>query len=258
MNSSNDFRKTIIHDLPIAQITEKQCIDIVISSIKKGKGGWIVTVNLHHLQLASKSPDYKKMLLLADILTPDGAPVLWAAALMGKPLPERVAGSNLIFSMSKAAAQKECTLFLLGGAPGTAEAAGKILKTKYLGLKIAGIESPSPGFENDDHKVQKLLEKIKKATPDILYVALGSPKTEYLIARFKPQLPYTWCIGVGISFSFVSGHVKRAPRWMQRFGLEWLHRLSQEPYRLAERYLLKGIPFFLKLTARSLQLRLRD
>jgi N-acetylglucosaminyldiphosphoundecaprenol N-acetyl-beta-D-mannosaminyltransferase len=124
-------------------------------------------------------------------------------------------------------------------------------------LKIAGTHCPPPGFEDDEREMGALTDKLRAAQPDIVYVGLGSPKQERLIARLRPLLPQSWWLGVGISFSFLCGQVRRAPPWMQKLGLEWLHRWIQEPGRLGRRYFLEGLPFAARLFTRALVNRLR-
>jgi hypothetical protein len=122
----------------------------------------------------------------------------------------------------------------------------------YPGLLVAGFECPPVGFEKDDAYVAAMEQRLQAAEPGLIFVALGSPKQEYLIQRIRACLPHAWWIGVGISFSFVAGEVKRAPDWMRKCGLEWSHRLLQEPGRLARRYLVDDLPFFAVLVCRTL------
>ena len=170
-------------------------------------------------------------------------PLIWASRIQGTPLPGRVAGSDLVTSLSVAAGQGGRSAYLIGGAPGTAEAAASVLQHRCSGLKVAGTYCPRVGFQNDPDQMAGIERRLCEARPDIIYVALGSPKQEWLISRLRDRLPGSWWLGVGISFSFLCGDVRRAPRWMQRTGLEWVHRLVQEPRRLAKRYLIQGIPF---------------
>jgi N-acetylglucosaminyldiphosphoundecaprenol N-acetyl-beta-D-mannosaminyltransferase len=238
-------------------ITEAQCIDIVMRELAAGRDGCIVTMNLDHLRRYDQDEEYRTLAESATLAVADGMPLIWASRLQGTPLPERVTGSNLIWSLTKAAADNGRAIFLLGGEPGTAEAAGHILAQKYPHLRVAGSYYPQHGFERDGNEITRITNAIIEARPDIVYVALGSPKQDTLIENLRNHLPAVWWLGVGISFSFVSGDVARAPDWMQRRGLEWLHRLSQEPKRLAGRYLLHGLPFGLKLMFNAVIQRLR-
>ncbi|MDX1683524.1 MAG: WecB/TagA/CpsF family glycosyltransferase, partial [Phycisphaeraceae bacterium] len=142
------------------------------------------------------------------------------------------------------------------GDPGTAETAAERLTERFPGLKVAGTACPPPGFEDDPEALEYLLTDLRTADPDIVYVALGFPKQERLIARFRKDLPGTWWIGVGISFSYLAGTVRRAPGWARRLGVEWVFRLFQEPGRLWRRYLLHGIPFGFRLLGHAVARRL--
>ena len=182
----------------------------------------------------------------------DGMPLVWAGGLQGTPVPQRVAGSDLISSLTSAAARHDRSVFLLGGDADSAEQAASILQSRYPNLEVAGTYVPEFGFENDPAHIDRIIDALVAASPDIIYVALGSPKQERLIRQLRDRLPSAWWIGVGISFSFVAGHVKRAPRWMQRCGLEWMHRLAQEPRRLGRRYLVQGLQFGVRLLLSSM------
>ena len=138
---------------------------------------------------------------------------------------------------------RESRFFFLGGEAGTAEAAAAVLRSRYPQLKIAGKLCPPLRFEKDEAEVQRIASHLQEAKPDIVFVALGSPKQERLIDRIRRTMPGAWWLGVGVSFSFLCGDVRRAPLWMRTCGLEWIHRLMQEPKRLFKRYVVVGIPF---------------
>lgn len=232
-------------------VTERGCIEHILAALDRGEGGWVVTVNLDLCRRAGRDPSFGAIVASADLVVADGMPLVWCAALQRTPLPERVAGSNLTFSLSAAAASRGRSVFLLGGAPGAASGACDALRERCPGITIAGSHVPPFGFEDDPSEMAAIESAIREAAPDIIYVALGSPKQEHLIRRVRSVAPDAWWLGVGISFSFLAGEVTRAPRWMQRLGLEWTHRLVQEPGRLARRYLLEGIPFALRILAAS-------
>lgn len=245
----------------IDAITETQCITRIMTELAQGRqsghgsdhaggGGWVVTANVDHLRRLTKLPDYRALCQPASLITADGTPLLWAARLQRTPLPERVTGSNLIWSLTAAAARDGRSIYLLGGAPGSAEGASQVLQQKYPGLRVVGTACPPFGFERDPAQMAAIRERLLATRPDIVYVALGSPKQERFIAEFRQLLPGAWWLGVGISFSFVNGDVARAPQWMQRCGLEWVHRLCQEPKRLARRYLMEDLVFALGLLLR--------
>ena len=242
-----DLRGVRVH-----AVTEADCVRHIISELDAARGGMVVTPNLDHLHRCLHDLTFAALVSEAELVVADGMPLVWAARLQGTPLPERVAGSNLIASLSAAAAANGRKVFFLGGAPTTAEGAAKVLSERFPGLKVVGTACPTPGFEKDPARMAELIQTVCAARPDIVFVALGSPKQERLIVRLRPLLPQTWWLGVGISFSFLCGDVRRAPVWMQKTGLEWLHRLLQEPRRLFHRYIVVGVPFAASLLAKAL------
>lgn len=204
---------------------------------------YAVTANVDHLIRYREHPDLRPIYDQADVVVADGMPLVWGSRLLGTPLPERVAGSDLFPALCAHAAELGLSVFLLGGAPGSAESAADRLVERYPALRIADTYCPPYGFENDPEECKRIVAVIRAAEPDILFVGLGSPKQEKWIVANKQACGARLSIGVGISFSFACGQVKRAPRWMQRAGLEWLHRLLQEPKRLAKRYLFDAVTF---------------
>jgi N-acetylglucosaminyldiphosphoundecaprenol N-acetyl-beta-D-mannosaminyltransferase len=255
--SGGDLPFVRVGGVRIHALTEAQSIEHILGQLDAGRGGWVVTVNVDHLRLFSRDPEYAGLCALASLTVADGMPLVWASYLQGTPLPERVAGSSLLGSLTAAAARRGRAVFLLGGGPGTAHAAASLLRQRHPGLRLAGTHCPAVGFEKDPGSIAHLAERLSAAAPDIVYVGLGKPKQDLLIQQLRGRLPQAWFIGVGISFSFVCGVVLRAPVWMQRVGLEWLHRLAQEPRRLGPRYLLHGLPFAAGLLGGAAIRRLR-
>ncbi len=248
----DDLPTIAIRKVRVHSVTEVQVVDTVMKTLASNRGGWIITVNLQHLQRCENDPEYRELVEAADLVVADGMPLVWAGSLQGTPVPQRVAGSDLISSLTRAAAYHKRSIFFLGGAVDSAELAASTLQARFPALQVAGTYSPDLGFETDPAQIERIVELLEAAAPDIIYVALGSPKQERLIRELRDRFPSAWWIGVGISFSFVAGHVKRAPRWMQRCGLEWMHRLAQEPRRLSHRYLVQGLPFGARLLLSSM------
>lgn len=236
--------------------TETQCVANVMQQLERGRGGWIVTANLDHLRRLRPGNPYVRVISEADFIVADGMPILWAAAIQGTPLPERVAGSDLVSSLAQGACRHGRSLFLLGGDPGVAEAACRVLVKRNPGLRIVGWHYPAPGFQHRPEEIELIRRKLSSARPDIVYVALGSPKQERFIASNRALLPAAWWIGVGISFSYLAGALRQPPPWLRRIGGEWILRLIQEPRRMAVRYLVRGMPFAVWLFGRSVWLRL--
>jgi N-acetylglucosaminyldiphosphoundecaprenol N-acetyl-beta-D-mannosaminyltransferase len=215
------------------------------------RGGCLLTPNLQHLREFRRSRIVAEAYRRCELVVPDGMPLVWASRLKGTPLPCRVPGSDLIWSLSEAAAESDRSIFLLGGSPGTADQAAAELSRRYPGLRIAGTHCPPLGFEDCPEGMAELEEAVAAAKPDLIYVGLPLEKQLIVMEALREVVPNAWQVGLGVSFSFVTGDVRRAPELIQRWGLEWLYRLSQEPRRLARRYLVEGIPFFAMLMVRT-------
>jgi N-acetylglucosaminyldiphosphoundecaprenol N-acetyl-beta-D-mannosaminyltransferase len=243
--------------LRLDRVSEAEAIDHVIGALDAGRGGWLLAMNLDTLRQYARSEELPALFERADLIVADGMPLIWASRLAGTPLPARVAGSDLIWSLTAEAARNGRSVFLLGGAPGVCERAADALRARSPGLAVAGTHSPPYGFESDAAELDAIRARLREARPDVVYVGLGFPKQERLIAQLRDELPRSWFVGVGISFSFVTGDVPRAPAWLQRIGLEWVHRLTKEPRRLARRYLVDDLPFAARLAAHSLARRAR-
>jgi N-acetylglucosaminyldiphosphoundecaprenol N-acetyl-beta-D-mannosaminyltransferase len=243
--------------VPLDNLDGREALDRISEDLAAGRGGWVITPNLDILRRMVTDAGYRELLAAATLRLADGMPLVWAARVQRTPLKERVAGSDLIWTLSARAAQEGRSIYFLGGNPGAAAAAAAKLQGLHPALKVAGIECPPIGFEKDEAYMSGLRERLAAASPDICFVALGAPKQDRVIRSLLPLLPRTWFLGIGISFSFVSGEVKRAPRWMRAAGLEWVHRMVQEPRRLARRYLLEGLPFAGRLMASAVRARFR-
>ena len=204
---------------------------------------YAVTANVDHVVRLSRHPELRSLYTKADLVVADGMPLIWASRLLRRRLPERVAGSDLFPALSAEAARRGLSVFLLGGAPGTAERAAQVLRDRHPALRIVGTYCPDFGFEHDDVECQRIERTVRESGADILFVGLGSPKQELWIEAHRQACGAKLSVGIGISFSFTCGDVSRAPKWVQNAGLEWVHRLVQEPGRLWKRYLLKDVAF---------------
>lgn len=195
----------------------------------------VTTINLDFLVRAQRSPELRRAFRRSQLNLPDGAPVVWLGRLLGKHVPQRVAGADLVPLLARDAAASGARIFLLGGEGGVAAEAAARLQADYNGLQIAGwFEPPRARLEEMDHA--GMLAAIREARADILLVALGHPKQDLWIDRNRELLPVSVAIGVGCVFDLLAGRQVRAPSWMQKVGLEWLHRLREEPSRLMGRY----------------------
>jgi len=230
-------------------LTEVQVIGQVADAIRRGSGGTIVTPNIDICRRTDRDPSTRGLVESASIVVPDGIPLLWAARLAGLPLVERIAGADLIFSLSEVAAANSWPIYVLGGmpgedgSPGAAELAAGRLAARYEGLQVAGAFSPPFPFDAKAGNIDDIRDMLVMSQPKIVFVGLGFPKQERLIARLCGDLPGTWFVGCGAAIPIAAGQLNRAHPLVQRLGLEWLHRLVNEPRRLAKRYLVHDLPY---------------
>lgn len=239
-------------------VTTHATIEAVLAGLEDRRGGWICPVNLDVLRRLTASPSLRELVAAADLVVADGMPLLWANRLAGGTrLPERVAGSTLVGTLAEACAAAGRSVFLLGGSPGAAEGAARELRRAYPALRVVGTHCPPFGFERDPDALGEIERQLRESVPDVVFVALGFPKQDRLALSLRATCPGSWFLSCGISLSFVAGDVSRAPRLLQLAGLEWLHRLAQEPRRLARRYLLDGPPFLLRLLGWAARCRVR-
>ena len=170
----------------------------------------------------------------ADLVTADGMPIVLLSKLMRNPLPERVTGADMVPAICHRCAEEGLSVYVLGGDKDIVEAAfEKLREINGREVRIAGID---PAFIKLDQDQPEIVDRINAAKPDVLFVALGNPKQELWMGRNRAKLDVGVMIGVGGTFNFIAGKVKRAPKWMQRCGLEWIYRILQEPGRLWRRY----------------------
>jgi N-acetylglucosaminyldiphosphoundecaprenol N-acetyl-beta-D-mannosaminyltransferase len=240
-----------VGDLWFDPLTENEVIAVVREAWATGLGGSIFTVNIDIALSATRDVTLADLLARASLVVADGMPLVWASRTRGDALPERVAGSSLIWSLSAAAAADGRSVFLLGGAEGVPEMAAKALVTRSTNLRIVGAESPPFGFDQTDEGVRKAVAAVAAAAPDLVFVGLGFPRQERLIEQLQQALPEAWFLACGGGIPMAAGVFRRASPALQHLGLEWVHRLALEPRRLARRYLRDDLPFAGALLARS-------
>jgi N-acetylglucosaminyldiphosphoundecaprenol N-acetyl-beta-D-mannosaminyltransferase len=216
-------------------MTLAETVETVSVLVERGQPAFFITANTHYAMLTRENPDLEEVNARAAFIVADGAPLVWAAQRLGTPLPERVAGSDLIFELSARAAVKGHRLFFLGAPEGVAEEAARRLTARYPGIQVVGTECP-PFRELTEAEHDQLIARIRAARPDLLFVAFGQPKGERWIFKNYQALGVPVSVQVGASLEFAAGRVARAPRWMQKLGLEWAFRLGLEPRRLFTRY----------------------
>lgn len=209
-------------------------------SQQRGPCQYVVTPNVDHAVMFQEHEDLRRAYDDASLVLADGFPVVAASRLLGKRLPERVAGSDLapaLFDLaSRNATAAPLKVYLLGAAPGVAERAAQKIEARWSGVKVVGTYSPPLGFERDAAENEKILSQVSAANPDVLLLGLGAPKQELWIHRHHARLNAGVVLCVGATIDFLAGERSRAPIWMRKTGLEWLHRVATEPRRLIKRY----------------------
>ena len=237
--------------IPVAKVTEEEAVARIIA-FAKARNSQLTT---HNSQLSTKlvatlnvdfvanavsgwpfggNDELWGYLKTADLVTADGMPIVLLSKLMRNPLPERVTGADMVPAICRRCAEEGLSVYVLGGDKDIVEAAfEKLREINGREVRIAGID---PAFIKLDQDQPEIVDRINAAKPDVLFVALGNPKQELWMGRNRAKLDVGVMIGVGGTFNFIAGKVKRAPKWMQRCGLEWIYRILQEPGRLWRRY----------------------
>jgi N-acetylglucosaminyldiphosphoundecaprenol N-acetyl-beta-D-mannosaminyltransferase len=202
-----------------------------------GELRYVVTPNVQHAMVFQEHAEFREAYSGAALVIADGWPLVASSWLFGKHLPERVAGSDLLPHLfDTARPDQPLTTFLLGAAPGVGDRAASVIAQRWPSVRVVGTHSPPLGFEHDDHENRRILEMLRNTTPDVLVVGLGAPKQELWTYRFRREIRAKVALCLGGTIDFIAGARPRAPRWMQRTGLEWLHRATSEPRRLGPRY----------------------
>ena len=240
--------------IPIDRIGMNDTIRKIDDFIAAGRPHLVATANVDHVIEALGDVEFRRIYQALDLVVVDGVPLLWAARFLGRPLIERVNGTDLFVRLCAHASRRGYRVFFLGAAPGVAVRAARRLRRRHPALQIVGTYAPPFGFDTDDGENQRIVEMVRQARPDILFVGLGAPKQEKWAYRHLEELGVPVTIGVGASFEYVAGETSRAPRWMQRSGLEWLYRVLSQPGRYWKRYLVRDVQFFPLLLREKLRL----
>lgn len=222
-------------------------LEFIDTSIVHQRHSYILTCNVDHVIKLRKDDEFRKVYSDAGAIVADGMPIIWASKLLKKPLKQKVSGSDLFIRLGEAFEDRGYRLFFLGAADGIPEKAMRNLQRSYPNMNVVGCYSPSYGFESNEEENKHIVRLLQEARPDIVFVGVGAPKQEKWIYRYYETYRAPVSIGVGATFDFLSGNVKRAPKLMQKTGFEWFWRLSQEPKRLWRRYLIEDSQFLVLL-----------
>jgi N-acetylglucosaminyldiphosphoundecaprenol N-acetyl-beta-D-mannosaminyltransferase len=234
----------------ISAVDMDSAVNLAIESIEDGDPAYVCAASVHGVMEAQRDPGLLRIFNRAAINIPDGMPLTWVGWLQGFTQMDRVFGPDFMLKMCRISLSRGYRHFLYGGNPGVAEELSEQLQKMFPGLEVAGTYTP-PFRSLNPEEEHDVAERIWRAKPDILWVGIGAPKQERFMAEHVGRFNVPLMVGVGAAFDFHTGRIADCPDWVKRAGLQWLHRLKQEPGRLWKRYLVNN-PVFLWRVARQL------
>jgi N-acetylglucosaminyldiphosphoundecaprenol N-acetyl-beta-D-mannosaminyltransferase len=246
-------RQAFVLGVPVDDVTIGEAVDLVFDLVADGRARHrchqVATVNVDFVVNAVRDPGMLAVLQRTSLSIPDGMPIVWGSRLLNSPLRERVAGADLVPALVARSVERGARVLLFGSAPGIAAAVARDLTVQFPGANVAG--DTGPQFARALDLEVSAVESIREFDPDICCVAMGNPKQEEFIARFGGELDVPVMIGIGGTLDFLAGNTRRAPTWMRRAGLEWLHRAMSEPRRLVRRYARDACVFLPRLARQT-------
>ncbi len=249
-----NVRRVNVLGVGISVLNLETATRAVLEALETGGRGYICVTGVHGVSEARDDPAFRLILNRAFLCVPDGMPMVWCGKAAGFAEMGRVYGPDLMREVCQATAATGHSHFLLGGGPGVAQELKGRLESRFPGIRIAGVFTP-PFRPLNGEEEQQLAERVAACKPGIVWVGLSTPKQERFMAAYLGKLDATLFCGVGAAFDFFTGRVRQAPFWVQRSGLEWLFRLSQEPRRLARRYFRNNPRFVLRILCQVLGIR---
>lgn len=244
------MNKTAVCGIEFDNLSMSETLEVIRHRICDQKKTVITPVNVDCVVKAHEDEWYRRFIETSDYIIADGMPIIWASGFSGSPLKERVTGADLLVETCRVASKHNWKLFFYGSAEGVAEEASRRLREQF-NCDIVGVYSP-PFRAMSDEELEQIVETINKLEPDIMFVSLGAPKQERFIEQNAHRFNCKVFIPCGAAVDFCAGVKKRAPKLMQRIGMEWVWRLMSEPKRLLKRYLIDDMKFFkIILQARS-------
>lgn len=238
----------------LSAVNMEVAIDLAERWIANGKSGYICMTGVHGVMEAQSNPHLRNVLNNAFINAPDGMPMSWIGWLQGHSQMNRVYGPDFMANLCQRSVCKRYRHYLYGGQPGVAQALKDALQRRFSGLQVVRARTPPFRSLTPEEEVE-LVKDVRNAKPDILWVGLGTPKQECFMANYVDRLCVPLLVGVGAAFDFHTGRIVESPAWMKRAGLQWLHRLTQDPRRLWRRYLLNNPAFIWQIFLQYLGLR---
>jgi N-acetylglucosaminyldiphosphoundecaprenol N-acetyl-beta-D-mannosaminyltransferase len=230
-----------------------QALDVVDSAVSQDRKGYVCVTGVHGIMEAQKDAAFEGIINRSLLTIPDGMPTVWVGWLNGFSHMRRVAGPDFMLSVCELSVRKGYTHFFYGGNEGVAEELKSELTRRFPGLKVVGTYTP-PFRPLNHFESAELQMQISELRPDFFWVGLSTPKQERFMQEYLPKLETKLMVGVGAAFDMHTGRVQDAPDWVKNAGLQWLHRLLQEPSRLWKRYLINNPIFVYKMTKQLLGL----
>jgi len=228
----------------------RSAVDILDDAATNGTKGYVTVTGVHGIMEAQDDPSFKHVLNSSLLTTPDGMPTVWIGRSRGFRKMGRVYGPELMLEVCRRSLQTGHTHFIYGGAPGVADDLARVLQSQFPGLRIVGTHTP-PFRPLNEQEERGLVDRIDELRPDFFWVCLGAPKQERFMAEYSTKLATTIMVGVGAACDILTGRTKDSPQWVKQSGLQWLHRLLQEPRRLWRRYLILNPRFVYSLLRRQ-------
>jgi N-acetylglucosaminyldiphosphoundecaprenol N-acetyl-beta-D-mannosaminyltransferase len=235
----------------VSAINMQQAVQLAEERIDSGEKGYVCVTGVHGVMEAQEDAQFRTILNSAAINTPDGMPMSWVGRLQGHHEMDRVYGPDFMLEMCKVSVTRGYRHFFYGGQEGVAQLLAERLTERFPGLQVVGTYTP-PFRPLNDEENRQLIDLVDASQPHMLWVGLSTPKQERFMSAYQERLNVSLMIGVGAAFDMHTGRTIDAPAWMKRAGLQWFHRLLQEPKRLGRRYLINNPKFLAKITAQFL------
>ena len=246
VSESLRLKRIDLFGMRVHAVRSEEALEVIHDWVERADGitRYVVTPNVQHAVMNQGHSDFRAAYDAASLVLVDGAPLVWASRLLGPGLPERIAGSDFFpLLLASARPERPLPVYLLGAAPGIGERAARMMTEQFPNVRVLGTYSPPLGFENDEAENERIFELVNRAAPGVLVLGLGTPKQELWIHRYADRLRVPVVLCLGATIDFMAGIKVRAPVWMRRVGLEWIHRVAREPRRLAPRYASDAVHF---------------
>ena len=239
MSAATSSSRSTLLGSPLDAVTLPEAVSVVDAAVSERRQLQHTALNAAKVVRIQHDDLLRDAVAGSELVTADGQAVVWAARLLGQSVPERVAGIDLFEALLTLAARRGYGVYLLGARPAVVKRAAAVIRARHPGIRIVGARDGYFAAEESD----AVVDQIQRAAPDLLFVALETPVKETFIARYRDRLGAPFVMGIGGSLDILAGERRRAPRLLQRLGLEWCYRLAQDPRRLARRYVVGNTVF---------------